>query len=166
MQECYPFFWQNLDYNRAFVMIGFPMRTSKTSNLGESHQLFFYIASTDIWSKSWWAGQSIGWQKDVNRCEKIKSFFIILLAQYKIFQNSYNLLWVVNFSLTVRSIYYIETFHNPQYNGVKLNHLHFQLGLNRTSRPVRKSGKLSKYGPSGNRTISFPDAGLLNIGKK
>ena len=41
-----------------------------------------------------------------------------------------------------------------------------KLGLNRTSRPVRKSGKLSKSGLSGNRTFSFPDAGLLKIGKK
>ena len=40
------------------------------------------------------------------------------------------------------------------------------IGLNRTSRPVRKSGKLSKSGLSGNRTFSFPDAGLLKIRKE
>ena len=40
------------------------------------------------------------------------------------------------------------------------------VGLNRTSRPVRKSGKLSKSGLSGNWPFSLPDAGLLKIGKK
>jgi hypothetical protein len=37
------------------------------------------------------------------------------------------------------------------------------LGLYRTSGPVRKSGKLTKSGLSGNRTFSFPDAGLLTL---
>jgi hypothetical protein len=37
------------------------------------------------------------------------------------------------------------------------------LGLYRTSRPVRMSGKFSKSGLSGNRTFSFPDAGLLTL---
>jgi hypothetical protein len=37
------------------------------------------------------------------------------------------------------------------------------LGLYRTSRPVRKSGKFSKSGLSGNRTFSFPDTGLLTL---
>ena len=40
------------------------------------------------------------------------------------------------------------------------------IGLNRTSRPVRKSRKFSKSGLSGNRTFSFLDAGLLKIEKK
>ena len=35
------------------------------------------------------------------------------------------------------------------------------IGLYRTSRPVRKSGKLSKSGLSGNPMFSFPDAGPL-----
>jgi hypothetical protein len=37
----------------------------------------------------------------------------------------------------------------------------YLLGLYRTSRPVRKSGKFSKYGLSGNRTFSFPEEGLI-----
>ena len=37
------------------------------------------------------------------------------------------------------------------------------VGLYRTSRPVRKSGKFSKSRLSGNRTFSFPDAGLLTL---
>ena len=37
------------------------------------------------------------------------------------------------------------------------------VGLYRTSRPVQKSGKVSKSGLSGNRTFSFPDAGLLTL---
>ena len=41
-----------------------------------------------------------------------------------------------------------------------------QLGLYRTSRPVRKSVRLSKSGLSGNRTFAFSDAGLLTFGKK
>ena len=41
-----------------------------------------------------------------------------------------------------------------------------KLELNQTSRPVQKSSKLSKSGQSGNRTFSFPEAGLLKIGKK
>ena len=41
-----------------------------------------------------------------------------------------------------------------------------EVGLNRTSRPVRKSDKFSKSGLSGNQTFSFPDAGLLKIEKK
>ena len=36
----------------------------------------------------------------------------------------------------------------------------------KTSRPVWKSGKFSKSGPSGNRTFSIPYAGLLEIEKK
>ena len=39
----------------------------------------------------------------------------------------------------------------------------FLIGLNRTSRPVRKSGKFSKSGMSGNRTFSCSDAGLLTL---
>ena len=38
-----------------------------------------------------------------------------------------------------------------------------QVGLYRTSRPVRKSGKISNSGLSRNRTFSFPDAGLLTL---
>ena len=45
-----------------------------------------------------------------------------------------------------------NTFGNPLIQNV--------VGLYRTSRPVRKSGKFSKSGLSGNRTFSFPDAGL------
>ena len=37
------------------------------------------------------------------------------------------------------------------------------LGLYRTSRPVRKSGKFSKSGLSGNWTFSLPDARLLTL---
>ena len=37
------------------------------------------------------------------------------------------------------------------------------VGLNRTSRPVGKSGKFSKFGLSGNRTFSLPDARLLTL---
>jgi hypothetical protein len=39
----------------------------------------------------------------------------------------------------------------------------YGVGIYRTSRPVRKSGKFSKSGMSGNRTFSFPDAGLLTL---
>jgi hypothetical protein len=39
------------------------------------------------------------------------------------------------------------------------------VGLNRTSYPVRKYGKFSKSGLSGNRTFSFPDTGLLTLKK-
>ena len=38
-----------------------------------------------------------------------------------------------------------------------------KIGLYWKSRPVRKSGKFSKSGLSGNRTFSFPDAGLLKL---
>ena len=37
------------------------------------------------------------------------------------------------------------------------------VGLYRISHPVRKSGKFSKSGLSGNWTFSFPDAGLLTL---
>ena len=37
------------------------------------------------------------------------------------------------------------------------------VGLYRTSDLVRKSGKFSKSGLLGNRTFSFPDAGLLTL---
>ena len=40
------------------------------------------------------------------------------------------------------------------------------LGLYRTSRPVRESGKFSKSGLSENRAFSLPDAGLLTLLKK
>ena len=38
-----------------------------------------------------------------------------------------------------------------------------KVGLYRTSRPVRKSGKFSRSGLSGNRTSSFPDAGVFTL---
>ena len=38
-----------------------------------------------------------------------------------------------------------------------------KIGLYRRSRPVRKSGKISKSGLSGNRTFYFPDDGLLTL---
>ena len=41
----------------------------------------------------------------------------------------------------------------------------WSLGLYRTSLPVRKVRKLSKSGPSGNRTFSFLDVRLLNFKK-
>ena len=41
-----------------------------------------------------------------------------------------------------------------------------EVGLYRTSRPVRKSGQISKSGLSGNRMFSFPDVGLLTHLKK
>ena len=37
------------------------------------------------------------------------------------------------------------------------------IGLYRTSPPVQKSGKFPKSGLSGNRTFSFPDAGILKL---
>ena len=40
------------------------------------------------------------------------------------------------------------------------------LGLYRTSRLVRNSGKFSKSGLSGNRTFSLLDSGLLKIEKQ
>ena len=43
----------------------------------------------------------------------------------------------------------------------KLEGRNWEVGLYRTSRPVRKSGKFSKSGLSGHRTFSFPDAGLF-----
>ena len=41
----------------------------------------------------------------------------------------------------------------------------WSLGLYRTSLPVRKVQKLSKSGPSRNRTFSFLDVRLLNFKK-
>jgi hypothetical protein len=40
-----------------------------------------------------------------------------------------------------------------------------EVGLYRTSRPVRKSGKFAKSGLSGNQTFSYPDTGLLKVEK-
>ena len=42
-------------------------------------------------------------------------------------------------------------------------HYHCYVGLYWTSCPVQKSGEFSKFGLSGNRTFSFPDAGLLTL---
>ena len=53
-------------------------------------------------------------------------------------------------------------FNNPTF---LIFYIPYTLGLYRTSRPVRKSGKFSKSGLSRNRTFSFPDARLLTLSK-
>ena len=71
--------------------------------------------------------------------------------------------WISNiFSQSIDQIFF--TVGPKQFQKQNTKKYIYILGLYRTSRPVRKSGKFSKSGLSKNRrTFSFPDAGLLTL---
>ena len=62
-------------------------------------------------------------------------------------------------------LYNFQLIKKDSSQAVNIAKLWFHLGLYRTSHPVRKSSKCSRFGLSGNRTFSFPDAKLLEMEK-